>query len=90
MIPASFTDQLRALPPEYLAGGELVHAVAIAAQSRMLERVGLGASSVMVMGLDPQDVAELHEQHIVGRCVTDARRVAARWVRLYGQAVRHG
>lgn len=87
MLASTFHSQLMDWAPEALAGGEAVHAVATVVTSRKLDRMGLGSSAAM-LGVEPQDVAELHEQHIVGRVVADARRVAERYVRMFGEGRR--
>lgn len=84
MLASTFRSQLMAWAPEALAGGEAVHAVATVVTSRKLDRMGLG-SSAAVLGVEPQDVAEMHEQHLVGRVVVEARRVAERYVRMFGE-----
>ena len=84
MLPP-FSAQLNALPPSWRAGGEVVHVVRMAAQTRMLAREGLAGSTVM--DVEPGDVAELHEQHIVARVMADAVRVAERYMRVFGSAI---
>ena len=83
---SSFLSQLNTLPAGWLAGGEAHHVVRVAAQSRMLERQGLAGP--VVMDVEPGDVAELHEQHIVQRCMQDAARVAERYMRMFGAQVK--
>lgn len=82
---STFAQYLKQLDGAYLAGGEAVHTIATIAQTRMLEREGLAGS--VVMDCEPGDVAEAHEQSIVHRCMADARAVAWRYLRIFGQAV---
>lgn len=84
MLPP-FASQLNALPPSWRAGGEVVHVVRMAIQTRMLAREGLAGS--VIMDVEPGDVAELHEQHIVARCMAAAARVAERYLRIFGAAI---
>lgn len=85
-MASTFQSQLMAWAPEALAGGEAVHAVATVVTSRKLDRLGLG-SSAAVLDCEPQDVAELHEQHLVMGVVADARRVAERYMRMFGEVL---
>jgi hypothetical protein len=81
----TFAQYLKQLDGSYLAGGEAVHTIATIAQTRMLEREGLPGS--VVMDCEPGDVAEVHEQSIVRRCMADSRAVAWRYLRIFGEAV---
>lgn len=81
----TFLEQLKNWAPECLLGGELVHAIAIAVQTRRLDRIGLTGS--VVMDCEPGDVAEAHEQDLVRQIVAEARAVAWRYIRIFSPQI---